>query len=71
MKKNIGSTDKAIRLIVALLFVILYLTGTISGTLGVILMILAATFALTSFISFCPIYFLLGLSTNNKAVAVK
>lgn len=69
MKKNVGSTDKVIRLLAAALFAILYLSGTISGTLGIVLLILAGTFTLTSFISFCPIYSLIGVSTCKKPAA--
>ena len=66
MKKNMGSTDRIVRLIIAAIAAILYFTGIISGTLGIVLMIIAVIFALTGFISFCPIYFLLGLRTNRK-----
>lgn len=63
MKKNMGSTDKIIRVIVALVFAALYFTGTITGTLGVILLVLGAVFILTSVISFCPLYTIFGMST--------
>lgn len=63
MKKNMGSTDKIIRFILAAVFVILYFTGTVSGTVGIVLLVLAAVFVLTSLISFCPLYAPFGLST--------
>lgn len=63
MKKNMGSTDKIIRFILAAIFVILYYTGTVSGTLGIVLLVLAGVFVLTSLISFCPLYAPFGLST--------
>ncbi len=63
MTKNMGSTDKIIRVIIALLIGILYFTGTISGTLAIILGIFAAIFIITSFVSFCPIYVFLGINT--------
>jgi hypothetical protein len=63
MKKNMGSIDRAVRLIVAVLIVILYFTQTITGTLGMVLLIVAGVFALTSFISFCPLYAPLKIST--------
>lgn len=66
MKKNIGSADKIIRVIAALIVFALYLTGTISGLLGIILMIFAVIFVLTSLIGTCPIYLPLGLSTLRK-----
>lgn len=63
MKKNMGSADRVIRLIVAAVLAVLYFTGTISGTLGLVLVILAAVFVLTSLISFCPLYAPFGIST--------
>lgn len=63
MKKNMGSADRVIRLIAAIIFAILYFTGTVSGTTGLILLILGLVFALTSFISFCPLYLPFGIST--------
>ena len=63
MKKNMGSADRVIRLAVAAVIGLLYYTGTISGTLGVVLLILAGIFVLTSFISFCPLYAPFGINT--------
>lgn len=63
MKKNMGSADRIIRLLIAAIISGLYFTNVINGTLGLILIILAAIFVLTSLISFCPIYTILGLST--------
>ena len=63
MKKNMGSTDRVIRFIVAAVIAVLYFTDVISGTLGLVLLVLAAVFVLTSFISFCPLYAPFGLST--------
>ncbi len=63
MKKNMGIADRVIRVIIAAVVVVLYYTGTISGTWGIILLILAGIFVLTSFISFCPLYAPFGIST--------
>jgi hypothetical protein len=63
MKKNMGNADRIVRILVALVIGILYFTQTITGTLGVIGLAVAAIFLLTSFISFCPIYSVFGLST--------
>ncbi len=63
MKKNMGSTDRIIRIIIAAIIGVLYYTGTISGTLGLVLIILAGVFLLTSFVSFCPLYAPFGFST--------
>ncbi len=63
MKKNLGTADRIIRVIIAAIVVVLYFTGTISGTLGIVLLVLAGVFVLTSFMSFCPLYAPFGIST--------
>jgi len=66
MKKNMGNTDRIIRVIAAIVFAVLYFTGTVAGTLGLVLVVLGAVFLATSFISFCPLYTLFGISTCKK-----
>lgn len=66
MTKNMGSTDKIVRLLVAAVIAVLYFTGIISGTLAIFLGIVAIIFVLTSLISFCPLYTLLGINTCKK-----
>ncbi|MBK9257046.1 MAG: DUF2892 domain-containing protein [Saprospiraceae bacterium] len=66
MVKNMGITDKRIRMIVALLIAILFYFNIITGTLAYILVGLGIIFALTSFISFCPLYTLVGMNTKGK-----
>jgi hypothetical protein len=68
MKKNMGFVDKIIRIAVAVVFVILYFTHIVTGTLGIVLLILAAVFVLTSIVSFCPLYIPLGINTDKKKV---
>lgn len=63
MKKNMGTIDRIIRLLVAAVITLLYFNNTITGTLGIILMVLAGVFVLTSLVSFCPLYTLLGINT--------
>ena len=63
MKKNMGNADKAVRLLIAAIVATLYFTGVIPGTLGIVLMVLAGVFVLTSLVSFCPLYAPFGLST--------
>lgn len=67
MKKNMGTTDKVIRVLVAVVILVLYFTHVITGTLAVILLILAAVFVVTSLLGLCPLYLLFGLSTRKKA----
>ena len=66
MKKNMGTVDKVIRILVAVVVVILYFTNVISGTLAIILLALSAIFVVTSILGICPLYMPLGLSTKNK-----
>ncbi len=58
-----GTADKIIRLIVAAVLAFLFYNGTITGTLGIVAVVAAAVFALTSLVSFCPLYTLLGINT--------
>ncbi|MDA3843592.1 MAG: DUF2892 domain-containing protein [Candidatus Kapabacteria bacterium] len=63
MKKKMGSADRIIRIIIAVIFTVLYFNGTIEGTLGIVLMVLSAIFVLTSLVSFCPLYAPCGMKT--------
>ena len=58
-----GKADRIIRVIIAAVIATLYFTDTLSGTFGMVLLVLAGVFVLTSFISFCPLYALFGLKT--------
>jgi len=61
-----GVADKIVRILIAAVVAILFFTNVISGTLGIILLVLAGAFVLTSLISFCPLYLPFGLSTLKK-----
>lgn len=67
MKRNMSNIDRIIRVVIAALFTYLYFGGIVTGTLGIVLVVLGAVFLLTSLISFCPLYALLKLSTYNSA----
>lgn len=66
MKKNMGNADRIIRALAAIVIAVLYFTKQINGTLGIILLAVAAIFLLTSFISFCPLYVPFKIRTNKK-----
>lgn len=66
MKKNMGTADKVVRILIALAVIGLYLANVISGTLAIVLLIFAGIFILTSFISFCPLYLPFGINTGKK-----
>ena len=66
MKKNMGNTDRIIRVLIAIIVAGLYFTETISGTTALILGALAIVFLLTSLISFCPLYLPFGIRTHKS-----
>jgi hypothetical protein len=66
MKRNMGVADRIVRLIIAAVIVVLGITGVISGTLLIILGIVAAAFIVTSILGLCPIYLLLRISTRRS-----
>jgi hypothetical protein len=63
MKKNMGSIDKIIRLIFAAVIVYLFVTGLISGTLGLVLLVFSLVFVVTSLTGVCPLYTIFGINT--------
>ena len=58
-----GSFDRVTRIVVAVIIGFLYFGGILTGTLGIILLVLAGIFLLTSLVSFCPLYTLFGINT--------
>ena len=69
MKLNMGSADRIIRAIIAITLGVLYYynVGFMTGTLGIVLLVVAAVFLLTSLVSFCPLYVAIGLSTKSES----
>ena len=66
MKKNMGTADRLIRILLAIVVIVLYFTNVISGTLAIVLLVFASIFILTGFISFCPLYLPFGINTGKK-----
>jgi len=66
MNRNIGTADRSIRIILAIIFGALYFTNTVTGTFGIVLLVFAGILLLTSLVSFCPLYALTGLNTNKE-----
>ncbi|MBN8834903.1 MAG: hypothetical protein ABS68_05740 [Niastella sp. SCN 39-18] len=66
MKPNMNMPDKLIRVLIAVAFAALYFTSTVSGNLGLILLIIGAILLSTVFINFCPLYHFMGISTKKK-----
>jgi len=65
MKKNMGSIDKAVRILAAIIVLVLYLAGQITGTAAIILGVIAVVFIITSLASFCPLYTLFKINTGK------
>jgi hypothetical protein len=65
--KNMGTLDRVIRTAIAIGIAVAYFTGAISGTLAIVLGIVAVAFLLTSLVGMCPVYALLGISTCQRA----
>lgn len=66
MKQNMGSIDRVLRIIIAVVIASLYFAHMLTGTLGIVLMALAGIFLLTSFIGTCPLYLPFGINTRAK-----
>jgi hypothetical protein len=66
MKKNMSSTDGIIRILIAVVIAVLYFMHVINGTLAIILGVIAIIFIITGFINFCPIYYVFGISSRKK-----
>lgn len=66
MKKNVGTADMVIRILIAVIFAALFFTGTVSGALGVVLLVLGIVFLLTGLVKFCPLYLPFKINTGKK-----
>jgi hypothetical protein len=66
LNKNMGAFDRGLRVTAAVVFGYLYFSGTVVGTLGIVLLVLGVIFLVTSFISFCPLYLPFKVSTRKK-----
>jgi hypothetical protein len=71
MKENMGSIDKSIRVLLALAFAVLYFTNTVTGSLGLVLLVIAGIFLLTTLIGTCPLYVPFGINTCKKKYQAK
>lgn len=71
MKRNMSTTDRSIRIIIAVVLIGLYAAGIVTGTMAIVSLVVASIFLVTSFINFCPLYRLLGISTLKKEERLK
>jgi len=63
MKKNMGSADRIVRFLIAVAFIVAWFAHLVTGTLGVVLLVIAGVFTLTSLVSVCPLYSIFGIDT--------
>jgi len=68
--KNMGTADRIIRELIAIILTFLYFTNVLTGTWGIVLVIISVIFVLTSIIGFCPLYFPFGIRTKTKKQVV-
>lgn len=67
MKQNMGTIDKIVRVLIALVIVGLWYYGVIGGLLATILLILSGIFILTSIVGVCPLYFPFKINTKSSS----
>ncbi len=65
MKVNESKVDRIIRVVAGVLFLVLFLTNTVAGTLGTVLLVLGILLVVTGLVGFCPIYALLKIKTSK------
>ena len=66
MNKNMGMVDRVLRVTAAVVFAILYFTGTVTGFWGIVLLVFAVIFVVTSVVSFCPLYVPFKFNTKKE-----
>ena len=66
MKTNMGTLDRSVRILIAVVIGVLYAANLITGVLGVVLLVVAVAFVITSLVGFCPLYLPFGISTRRK-----
>ncbi len=71
MKPNMGGADRIIRILIAAVLAYLYFSGTVAGTLGLVLVVVGGVFVLTSLVGFCPLYTLAGINTCARKTGMK
>ena len=63
MRTNVGTTDRLVRIVAAVIAVVIAFAVGVGSTGGIILLILGVVLAATGLIRFCPLYRILGFST--------
>lgn len=66
MKKNMGTADRVIRILLAVVFIFVYVLKAVTGTWGLVLLVAGIIFLITSFVSFCPLYAVFRINTTRQ-----
>ena len=66
MKRNLSNIDRIVRVVLAAVFAYLHFGGIVTGTLGIVLLVLGGVFLLTAVVAFCPLYLPFNLSTYKN-----
>jgi hypothetical protein len=66
MNKNVGQTDRYVRMALAALLIALVLFGVVSGLLAVIASVVALVLIGTATVKVCPLYMVLGVKTDKE-----
>ena len=66
MNANLGTLDRIVRIVIGIVAAVLYFNGTLTGTLGIVVLVVGIVLFLTALVKFCPIYRVLGLSSCRK-----
>jgi hypothetical protein len=65
MKANESGLDRIIRAIAGIVLLALYFAGTVTGGLGIVVIVIGAILLLTGVVGFCPLYALLKINTKK------
>jgi hypothetical protein len=71
MKANVGTIDSVVRILIASILIGLYFMNVVTGTLAIVLLVVAGVLSITGLVKFCPLYMILGINSCKKKVAVK
>lgn len=63
MKPNVGTTDKLIRFLIAIVLVALFLFDVLTGTWGIVAIVVASALTLSNILGYCFFYTLIGVNT--------
>lgn len=66
MTINMGSADRIVRIVVALMLILAVVLGWLTGALAIVAGVLAVVFLATAVVRVCPLYLPFGIRTIKK-----